>query len=159
MTNNYLPHLHILPEDRADRELANGFLLDDRVKHRNVQVLPPAGGWSKTIDSITSSGLEKFSKRHLLLLIDFDDHFDERMKIFREKTPEPLIDRVFILGSLKEPEDLRRSLGISFEAMGQQIAKDCAEGADFFWQHPLTLHNRAELERLAGKVRTILFSD
>ena len=46
--NKYLPHLLILPEDDANRELANGFVLNHAVNSRAVQILPPAGGWKKS---------------------------------------------------------------------------------------------------------------
>lgn len=45
--NAYKPHLLVLPEDDANREMANGFLLDSRVLMCNMSVLPPAGGWRR----------------------------------------------------------------------------------------------------------------
>ena len=42
--NVYKPHLLVLPEDGANRQMANGFLFDDRVIPRNIQVLQEAGG-------------------------------------------------------------------------------------------------------------------
>ncbi|MGS0743548.1 hypothetical protein ACVBEF_17245, partial [Glaciimonas sp. GG7] len=65
MSNKFLPHLLILPEDDANRELANGFLLDDRVLERNIQVLKPAGGWKKAVENINNYGLHVHSQRRL----------------------------------------------------------------------------------------------
>ena len=40
--NVYNPHVLVLPEDDANRQIANGFLLEPSIKHRNIQVLTPA---------------------------------------------------------------------------------------------------------------------
>ncbi len=40
--NKYQPHLLILPEDDANRELANGFILNQAINPRVVQIMPPA---------------------------------------------------------------------------------------------------------------------
>ena len=40
--NKFRQHVFVLPEDDANRQLANGFLLDLSV--RQVQILPEAGG-------------------------------------------------------------------------------------------------------------------
>lgn len=45
--NNYKPHLLVLPEDEANRQLANGFLQDFSLNLRCIQVLPIAGGWAR----------------------------------------------------------------------------------------------------------------
>ena len=112
--NNHRPHVLVLPEDEANEELVNGFLLDQSIKLRNIQVLPSAGGWSKVLDSFVAShiaGLRQFNDRHLVLLVDFDDHVEERTAKFLEAFPEDLRDRVFLLGTKTEPEPLRKQLG------------------------------------------------
>ena len=58
--NAYKPHLLVLPEDDANREMANGFLLDSRVLMCNMQVLPPAGGWKKALDSLQNKHAQGF---------------------------------------------------------------------------------------------------
>ena len=68
MSNRYLAHLQILPEDDANREIVNGFLKENRLIQRRIQVLPVAGGWGKTITRIEACQLERFSERRLLLL-------------------------------------------------------------------------------------------
>ena len=37
--NKYLPHVLVLPEDDANRQLANGFLLDPNLLDRRIQLL------------------------------------------------------------------------------------------------------------------------
>jgi len=73
--NNHKPHVIVLPEDDANRQIANGFLLDPSIKLRNIQVLNPAGGWGKVLDRFLDdhvAELRKWPQRHLVLLIDFD---------------------------------------------------------------------------------------
>jgi hypothetical protein len=41
--NKYQPHILVLPEDDANRQLANGFVLDQSVATRNIQVLEEVG--------------------------------------------------------------------------------------------------------------------
>lgn len=44
--NKYKAHLLVLPEDDANRQMANGFILDPNLNERVIQVLPPVGGWN-----------------------------------------------------------------------------------------------------------------
>ena len=69
-----------------------------------------------------------------------------------------LQERVFVLGTLSEPEDLRQDLG-PYETIGLELAKECQEGVDVIWAHALLRHNTGELQRLRAQVRAILFSD
>jgi hypothetical protein len=65
----------ILPEDDANPELANGFLLGGGLHARAVQILPAAGGWTKVRDQLASThvpNLRRYQQRHLVLLVDFD---------------------------------------------------------------------------------------
>jgi hypothetical protein len=156
VSNKYKPHLQILPEDDANREFATGFLLESRVCERSINVLKPAGGWMKVVESIESCGLASTPERRLLLLIDFDDDVENRLQIVRSRIPENLRERVFILGTASEPEQLRKQLGKKLEDIGQQIAKECADGDGQFWIHPLVQHNQGELERLSREVKGFL---
>jgi hypothetical protein len=64
---------------------------------------------------------------------------------------------VFILGTSSEAEALKQAGLGSFEEIGLAMAKDCREGTDTLWRHPLLRHNAPELERLLQHVRPILF--
>ena len=46
--NRSLPHVKVLPEDDANRQLANGFLQYPCVLARSIQVVEVAGGWLKS---------------------------------------------------------------------------------------------------------------
>ena len=158
--NVYKPHVLVVPEDDADRDIANGFLLDPSLKPRNIQVLPHVGGWVKVLGSFLEdhvAGLRRYPSRYLVLLIDFDDHIDERTAKFKESIPHDLVDRVFLLGTSSEPEPLRKQCGDSLENIGKALAAECRGDEAALWSHPLLAHNTAERARLNAKVKQILF--
>lgn len=156
--NKYQPHVLVLPEDDANNQLATGFVLE--VKHdRRVQILPEVGGWLSVRERFVSEhvkGLREYPKRYLVLLLDFDNQADRAEKI-RERIPEDLIGRVFLLGVQSEPEDLRRAGLGSFEDIGRTLGKECRDGIRNAWTHDLLRHNAAELARLEQCVRGFLF--
>lgn len=158
--NVYKPHVIVLPEDDANRQIANGFLLSPSIKLRNIQVLPPAGGWRKVLDSFVEdhvANLQKFTCRHLVLLVDFDRRVEERQMQFHERFPADVQDRVFLLGTQSEPEPLRKQCGDSLENIGRALAAECFQDETNLWAHSLLAHNAAERGRLNTKVKSILF--
>jgi hypothetical protein len=55
MINRYQPHILVLPEDDANSQLANGFLLElDQSALTKIQVLPEASGWRVVLNSFES---------------------------------------------------------------------------------------------------------
>jgi hypothetical protein len=157
--NAYAPHLLVLPEDDANKDIANGFLLDSRVWPRKIQVLPPAGGWSKTIDCVANDhapGMQKFPERRLLLLIDFDNDVVNRLAIVSAKIPSAFSNRVYVLGVSSEPEMLRTACAKKLEPIGEALAGECAGNQQSLWAHPLLAHNGPELTRLIQDVKPFL---
>jgi hypothetical protein len=157
--NKGRPHVLVLPEDGANLELANGF--HQKIpwsRQRQLQVLPPAGGWSDVIDRFTSehvADMVRWPTRSLVLLVDFDGRAD-RLEVVKAAVPPHLADRVFVLGSWTEPEDLKRALG-SCEDIGAAMADDCVEGTNTTWGHELLRHNASELERMRESLYPVLF--
>ena len=155
--NKFRPHVFLLPEDDANRELANGFLLQvDRL--RQVQVLRAAGGWNEVLKRFESehvTAMERCPERFMVLLIDFDGK-GGRLTNAKAAIPEHLADRVFVLGAWSKPEDLKTALG-TYERIGQAMADDCRDTTDKTWGHELLRHNASELERLCEHVRSIFF--
>jgi len=155
--NKYMPHVLVLPEDDANRQLANGFLLD--ISTRQVQVLVEVGGWVQVRDRFASdhvSGMRKYTDRFMVLLIDFDGHVN-RLKTMRDSIPEDLLDRVFILGTSSEPEALRQAGLGTYETIGMGMADDCRHGTRTMWAHNLLCHNDAELARLQTAACGVFF--
>ncbi len=157
--NRYRPHVMLLPEDDANRSLANGFILHPSLSdQQKIQVLPVAGGWTKTVDCFKSdhvSAMAAYPSRTMVLLIDFDGEC-ERLGEVKAVIPENLKDRVFVLGVWTEPEALRAILG-SYETIGRGMAEDCRDDTTTTWGHELLQHNSSELERLRERVRPIPF--
>lgn len=157
--NRYQPHVFVLPEDRANSQLANGFLLDEALVPRKMQVLEEAGGWAEVLKRFRSDhvrGMDACPGRFMVLLIDFDGQ-EDRLDRARAVIPDHLKDRVFVLGAWTEPEALRAALG-DYETIGKALAKDCREGTDTTWEHNLLRHNASEIGRLRERVRRILFA-
>ena len=67
------------------------------------------------------------------------------------------MDRVFVLGALTEPEELRTARLGTYETIGMKMAKDCRDQTDTTWGHNLLRHNASEIGRLRDRVRPILF--
>ena len=158
--NKDLEHVLVLPEDDANRELANGFWLEiDWNLQRRMQVLPVAGGWIEVLNLFKAehlSQMDRFPKRFMVLLIDFDNDSD-RMNKAKAAVPSSLVERVFILGAKSEPEDLKKSNLGTYERIGSDMAKNCRDDTDTTWKHDLLWHNASELDRLRERVRQILF--
>jgi hypothetical protein len=159
--NKSQPHVLVLPEDDANRQLAKGFQLDlDPCVLRQMDVRKPAGGWLKVLDCFEEdhvADMDRHTNRYMVLLIDFDQH-EDRLTIAKGKIPERLRDRVFIIGAWSKPEALRPDLG-SYETIGRSLAKECREETATArgWGHNLLRHNTAEFDRLRQHVRPILF--
>jgi len=121
--NKYKKHILVLPEDDVNRQIANGFLLEQNLNLRAIQILVPAGGWTKTLESFNKNHVAEMSKhpnRMMLLLVDFDKDKD-RSTGMKSNIPSELHDRVFILGAYSEPEDLKKKIKNlnTFEKIGK----------------------------------------
>lgn len=156
--NAYEPHVFVLPEDDANRQLADGFRLGvDRFQQ--MRVLRVARGWRRVLELFKSQHIAEMDRnpnRYLVLLIDLDKQHD-RLDVVKAEIPIELADRVFVLGARPEPEDLKKAKLGSYETIGANLAKDCREETDSTWGHPLLQHNANELARLREQVRPILF--
>jgi hypothetical protein len=159
--NKYRPHVLVLPEDQANTDIVNGFLLHQLHDPRAIDVLPPAGGWSRVRDEFAEthiSEMRKRSLRHMILMVDFDGQ-DHRRNAVQEVIPEDLADRVFVVGAWSKPEALRVATGCSLEKLGSKLATECCDGSRALWNHPLLRHNALEVERMTSLLRPFLFPD
>jgi hypothetical protein len=166
--NKYNQHLLVLPEDRANEQIANGFnnILD--LYSGAIQIERPSGGWGKVVDNFAKnyvSEMRIFTKMMIVLLIDFDDYNDldnsnyqDRLNYIKSQIPVDLQDRVFVLRSRNSPEKLKSNMKKSFEDIGESLAKDCAENKNETWGHDLLKHNENELKRLRLAVKPFLFN-
>jgi len=158
--NKHLPHVYVLPEDDANRQLATGFRLDPLLDYWKMRILGEAGGWKKVVDIFVKDHvpeMDRWGTRLMVLLIDFDRQ-EDRLNTVKAAIPERLKERVFVLGAWNEPEKLKPVFG-PYEKIGSQLAKDCREGTETTWSHDLLRHNAGELARLREQVRPFLFAD
>ncbi len=157
--NKNKPHLFILPEDDANRQIANGFIQDLNVNARAIQILPIANGWKKVVDKLMNDHVRKmrqYPQSMMVLLLDFDQ-CEDRLIYVESHIPEDIKNRVFVLGVQSNPESLKRNIQKSFEAIGESLATDCAENKNELWGHRLLIHNKTELERMIVSVKPFLF--
>lgn len=157
--NKYQLHILVLPEDRANSEMATGFLLNSKLNDRSIQVLPFVRGWKTVVEKFTDDfvpTMRQYPARMIVLLIDFDEN-ENRFDYVGQRIPEDLRNRVFVLGVLSEPEELKSSLRKNFEEIGEALSSDCSDNTDVLWQHDLLRHNKTELERMVSSVKPFLF--
>jgi hypothetical protein len=163
--NNYLPHLLVLPEDDANRQILVGFRNHHAVDFRKMDVQNIAGGWLVAVDSVIEEHvplMRRFPQRHVLLVIDFDGHSERRGQIL-SRIPADLQHRFYILSCSDEPERLLASLnmraegGSKLETLGKRLAADCDHGTNEAWNHAMLAHNAPEIQRLRTNVKSFLF--
>ncbi|MEH2415157.1 hypothetical protein [Nostoc sp.] len=158
--NNERPHIFVLPEDDANRQIANGFILDLNLNSSAIRVLPVARGWKNVVKKFTNdyaSTMRQHPHRMIALLIDFDE-YEDRLIYVKNQIPDDLKNRVFVLGVLSEPERLKRDINKDFEKIGEALAKDCSDNTNELWGHHLLKHNKTELDRMISSVKPFLFN-
>ena len=99
--NKHKEHVWVVPEDDANRQLANGFYLHADLDDTRFHISKAPGGWLKVLlefEQVHAKALRTFTLRHLVLLIDFDGKVDERAAKFKAAIPADVADRVYLLG-------------------------------------------------------------
>ena len=89
------------------------------------------------------------------MLIDFDGRPDRRDQV---DIPHDLQDRVFVIGALSQPEDLKADTRLTFEEIGRELGQDCPSQPAGIWNHELLTHNAVELGRMWKTLGAIPFS-
>ena len=156
--NCYQPHLLVIPEVKANQDIVNGFLLHVEYNARQLQVLDLANGWSKGKDKLlelSEGNLAKNKNAHALLLIDHDGDPARGFNI-KAQISDDVKDRVFVIGVLSEPEELK-SANQKYERIGGLIADGCKDNNSEFWQHELLVHNLEEVQRLSEAFHDLFF--
>jgi hypothetical protein len=159
------PHVVIVPEDDANRDLVNGFLKHQNINHRGASVLRKTGGWTKLLNNFDFNSLKTNPQRRVILLVDFDNYdkksiakIDQRKTEILAKIPDELRERFYLLGVYSEPEKLKSSCQMSYEKIGTTLATECADETYKLWNHELLQHNDPELARLSQDVKSFLFT-
>jgi hypothetical protein len=159
-------------EDQANLNLLNGFVNYWGISDSAVLITPTCNGgkkvWKKFEREYISS-MNEYPERLILMLLDFDESVDNfnrtpiKFQKAQETIPPSLKDRVFILGSWKEPEDLKRSLQKKYEEIGSDIAKECVDGKgssnSSIWNNEFLRYNIPEIQRMKQKLDFLLSRD
>lgn len=156
--NKYKPHLFVIPEDDADRQLANGFVLHHEVSGE-VQIVKEAGGWIKVIETITEEYvplLKQNPNAHVLGIIDCDND-GERIKKLLDDFPSDVQDRIFLLGVFDDPQQFKISVQKPFETIGETLAEECFTEELHLWHHTHLQHISTEIERAKRCLKPIVF--
>ncbi len=157
--NKFKPHVVILPEDDANRQLALGFERNPYIDRRSILVEEPAGGWTQLYQRFNADhvlNMDRVPLRLMILLVDFDRQANRLDEVMRH-VPERLRNRVFVIGSWNNPERLKSELGSRSEEIGSALAEECRTGQVGTWNHELLKHNVPELERMSAAIRPALF--
>ena len=158
--NKYRPHVFVIPEDRRDAQIANGFAQHPSVTARQIQVVEEAGGWLRVLDTFNQEYvplLEQYADAHVVMIVDFDGDAAGRRSKFEAEIPPALQARVFVIGPRDTPESLKRSLGQTYEDIGRLLADECDGDRRETWDHELLRHNEEDRLRLLQTVKPFLF--
>jgi hypothetical protein len=158
--SKYKLHVAVIPEDDADRQLANGFGEHPAVSQRDLDIRPVAGGWSHVLDVFENEYIpymKKYPVVPVVLLLDFDTQSENRRAACESRIPDNLKPRVFLLGTSDSPEELKKAMKMTFEQIGTALAEDCNREDLGHWTHPQLSHNLPELHRMTPIIRPILF--
>ena len=154
--NRHRPHLLILPEDDATRQIANGFWL----KARNMRVLPQADGWPNVLSTFRSfyiQYLRTYAHAQLVLFIDFDQQFSTRFSHFQQAIPQDIANRVYVLGAATEAETLTKQVKLNKEDVGKALADECLQETDQLWRCPELAPDAPEVKRICVATKAFLF--
>ena len=90
-------------------------------------------------------------------MVDFDGKLERKDEILQAVDPL-LVDRVYVLGTLSEPEQLRKDLG-DYETIGKRLAEACVSNRldSEPWTHMLLKHNIEDAGRLRETLDAVLF--
>lgn len=159
MINRERPHLLILPEDQANREIVNGFFIHSSVDLNRVQVMSNIGGWRNVCNKFEHVYVPKLNANthcHVAMLVDFDEKPDRRAYI-NGFIPATLQDRVFVIGVWSQPEKLKEDTNLTFEEIGRALEEDCPRQPGGLWNHELLRHNSVDVDHLWNTLGVILF--
>lgn len=159
--NKYKRYVAVIPEDEADRQLANGFSEHPAVFPPALDIRPVAGGWQHVLDVFQQeyvSYMRRFPAVHVVLLLDFDEKGENRRTTCEGRIPPDLKSRTFLIGTSDEPEDFKKAVNLTFEQIGFALADGCGREDLGLWAHPHLVHNLPELTRLMPILRPILFA-
>lgn len=178
--------LWVIPEDENIEEVVNGFHAGmDRIVNQRWKVLPVAKGrglyrqyhgWKGAVQAIENCNLQTHPKRHVLLVIDFDqsyadwdpkdpDRFAQVERKLKQLGLDNFRDRIHVLVISEQSEDLKKvkweeacvDLGScdvgTFDGIGRFLAILCKARNFALWDNdPVLCCNGEELGKMQKTV-------
>lgn len=151
----------MIPEDDANRQLANGFKDHPAVAQRNLDIRPVAEGWVhvlKVFEDEYVSFMRRHSAVHVVLLLDFDVKGESRRELCEKHIPDDLKPRTFLIGTSDTPEGFKKNMNLTLEKLGFELAAGCDREDLGLWTHPHLAHNLDEVKRMRQTIHGILFA-
>jgi len=148
--DKFKPHLFIVPEDDADRQIAVGFQMHLEAKGE-MQIVDVARGWLKVVGVIKDEYvplLKNNLNSHVLGIIDCDKDAD-RIAEQLENFPEDIRNRIFLLGV--------RSAKMHFAEIGEKLADECYKDELDLWNHEMLSYSSSEALRAKDVLRELVF--
>ena len=138
--NKHKPHLVVFMEDNPYRDIVNGMKKLINVDDTNIDSKNPCGGWSKVFSKLDENLalINSNENMHILLLIDFDNKFEERYEKFEEMLKgQSCKSRVFMFGiDKKESEDLKATLKYkNYEEISKCLLENCPNEVSQEWNN------------------------
>ena len=156
--NKFKPHLFIVPEDDADRQIAVGFQMHLEAKGE-MQIVDVARGWLKVVGVIKDEYvplLKNNLNSHVLGIIDCDKDVD-RIAEQLENFPEDIRNRIFLLGVNENPQEFKRSAKMHFAEIGEKLADECYKDELDLWNHEMLSYSSSEALRAKDVLRELVF--
>lgn len=156
--NKFKPHLFIVPEDDADRQIAVGFQMHLEAKGE-MQIVDVARGWLKVVGVIKDEYvplLKNNLNSHVLGIIDCDKDAD-RIAGQLENFPEDIRNRIFLLGVNENPQEFKRSAKMHFAEIGEKLADECYKDELDLWNHEMLSYSSSEALRAKDVLRELVF--
>lgn len=78
--NKYRPHICVLPEHDADRQIANGFLTNFNVALKSIDTLPIGNGRGRVLEEFLHNHAKPVRRNtvsYFILLFDFDAKLEQ----------------------------------------------------------------------------------
>jgi hypothetical protein len=149
--NYYTKHLYVILEDEEYQKIMTGVNLSLNVNDQVIKICNFSDGWGKVFKDLENSIrlLNRFRDRYILLLMDFDYAFEDRIKEFRMLIPTEFTNRIFILGiDNKESEDLAKYFKCKAEEVGKKLVENCPTSDLLNWKNTYLKCNLPEIERM-----------
>jgi len=167
--STYGEEVIIYPEDPKTKDLADalktakfGSVFDQR----RINVKPSCRGWEDAVEiAIKNCDLKRFSKRRIIILIDFDKQ-GTRLSEVKQRIPPECASKFYIVGWSGNIEELKHQTdcaGKGVHKLAEKLVDDCQPECHGLWERPefaqmreSTSDSKSECERLRAELLPLI---